>query len=274
MKKWLSKNRLWFGLISIVMVIGLVIFGVVHSRKDKTQQTTATSEETTTESTSSSESSTSESASGPNASEINQDKSASSDGQSSSSSNASSGDFASWNQRCPETLVVINRDNPLNRSMSIVDWNSSRSVNANAKSALNEMLDAASRDGISLSICSIYRSISEQTTLFRREVANKGGSEEAAARETARPGTSEHHTGLAVDFCKNGTLEDFEGSAESNWLEKNAYKYGFILRYTAAKQGITHVISEPWHYRYVGKDYAEKIKNSGLCLEEYIKTIM
>lgn len=251
MGRWILKNRLCIGLVSIVIVIGLVTFGIIYC--------TPTSKELSDSSINKS----------------NNDKNDLSDVQSSSSSNTSSGEFASWNQKCPETLVVINRDNPLNRSMSIVNWNSSRLVNKNAKFALNEMLDAASsEDGISISICSIYRTVSEQSRLFNNEVANKGGSEEAASKEVARPGTSEHHTGLAVDFCKNGSLKDFEGSAEANWLEKNAHKYGFILRYPVGKQDITHVINEPWHYRYVGKDYAEKIKNSGLCLEEYIKTIM
>lgn len=250
MGRWILKNRLCIGLVSIVIVIGLVTFGIIYC--------TPTSKELSDSSINKS----------------NNDKNDLSDVQSSSSSNTSSGEFASWNQKCPETLIVINRDNPLNRSMSIVSWSSSRLVNENAKFALGEMLDAASKDNIFLSICSIYRTISEQSTLFKREVANKGGSEEAASKEVARPGTSEHHTGLAVDFCKNGSLKDFEGSAEANWLEKNAYKFGFILRYPVEKQDITHVINEPWHYRYVGKDYAEKIKNSGLCLEEYIKTIM
>ena len=109
MGRWILKNRFLIGLISIIMVTGLVTFGVIHYIQ------------------------TSKEPSKSSVNKSNNDKNDLSDVQSSSSSNTSSGEFASWNQKCPETLVVINRDNPLNRSMSIVNWNSSRLVNKNAK---------------------------------------------------------------------------------------------------------------------------------------------
>ncbi len=92
----------------------------------------------------------------------------------------------------------------------------------------------------------------------------------------SQPGHSEHQTGYAFDagFYKNGVFSDeFIGSEESEWMDKNAYKYGFILRYPEGKEEITGYDYEPWHYRYVGEDMAEKIYNNGnwLTLEEYTR---
>ena len=85
----------------------------------------------------------------------------------------------------------------------------------------------------------------------------------------ARPGTSEHNLGLAVDF--NSVEQSFENTKAFKWLKKNCTDYGFILRYSESKLDITGVIYEPWHYRYVGRDNAKKIAASGLTLEEYIQ---
>ena len=93
-----------------------------------------------------------------------------------------------------------------------------------------------------------------------------------AATVVARPGTSEHHTGLAIDF--NGVKDDFYKTKEYSWLMSNAANYGFILRYPQNKTDVTNVIYEPWHFRYVGKVHAQKVVQSGLCLEEYIDSIM
>ena len=74
-----------------------------------------------------------------------------------------------------------------------------------------------------------------------------------------------------MDIC--GTESSFSNTKEYAWLQQHAHEYGFILRYTAEKQPITGIIPEPWHWRYVGVENAEKIKNSGLCLEEYLDSI-
>ena len=89
-----------------------------------------------------------------------------------------------------------------------------------------------------------------------------------AATAVARPRTSEHELGLAVDF--NSVEENFEDTKEFKWLKENAHKYGFIMRYPKENQDLTAVIYEPWHYRYVGIENALEIKNSGLCLEEFL----
>ncbi|MBO5322171.1 MAG: M15 family metallopeptidase [Clostridia bacterium] len=140
------------------------------------------------------------------------------------------------------------------------------------------MMEAASADGIDIRIRSPYRSYEIQERLYNNEVAewkSKGLSqldaEIKAATIVARPGTSEHHTGLAIDF--NQTNETFEDSEAFQWLLKNAENYGFILRYPEDKQEITKIIYEPWHWRFVGIDVAKEINAKGLCFEEYIEEI-
>ena len=94
-----------------------------------------------------------------------------------------------------------------------------------------------------------------------------------AARWVAKPGTSEHQTGLALDIVAAGYQildEEQEDTAEQKWLMENSWKYGFILRYPSEKSDITGIGYEPWHYRYVGKAAAADIYRTGVCLEEYL----
>ena len=92
----------------------------------------------------------------------------------------------------------------------------------------------------------------------------------------AVPGTSEHHTGLAADIVTptHQTLDpQFADTAAGKWLLEHAADYGFILRYPEDKQETTKIIYESWHYRYVGEEHAKAIKESGLCLEEYLEQL-
>jgi hypothetical protein len=99
---------------------------------------------------------------------------------------------------------------------------------------------------------------------------------EDASRYSARPGQSEHQTGLALDLASQSgkcTLSTcFKDTDEGKWLNENAWKYGFILRYPEGKEEITGYMFEPWHFRYVGKKEAKKIQDSGLTIEEYYET--
>ena len=103
-----------------------------------------------------------------------------------------------------------------------------------------------------------------EITIDGEEEAEKG-----AATEVARPGTSEHNLGLAVDF--NSVEQSFESTEAFRWLKKNCTKYGFILRYSEAKLDVTGVIYEPWHYRYVGEELAKILYNNGdwITMEAY-----
>jgi D-alanyl-D-alanine carboxypeptidase len=138
------------------------------------------------------------------------------------------------------------------------------------------MKKAAAKDGVTLWISSAYRSRTEQKALFEKEVrANRAkglssaAAEQAAQKTVARPGYSEHNTGLALDL--NGVKPDFDKTAAYAWLQEHAAAYGFILRFPKGKEAITQVSFEPWHYRFVGPENAEKIKASGMCLEEYLQ---
>ncbi len=140
----------------------------------------------------------------------------------------------------------------------------------------NEMYAAAKNDGITLTPFSGYRSYDRQKRNYNNLTETymsqyKLSRAEAAAKAATvilPPGTSEHNLGIAMDICN--TNSSFSTQKEFKWLTEHAHEYGFILRYTAEKQSITGIISEPWHWRYVGVEHAEKIKNSGLCLEEYL----
>ena len=107
---------------------------------------------------------------------------------------------------------------------------------------------------------------------FAGELRRSGYSAADAARITADqilyPGTSEHQLGFAADI--KGTGQWFAQTKEYRWLRQHAHEFGFIERYTAEKQPITGIIPEPWHWRYVGTPWAEEIKDSGLCLEEFL----
>lgn len=125
--------------------------------------------------------------------------------------------------------------------------------------------DAWYNSGIYLYELSGFRSYETQEGLYNRYVAADGKAE--ADTYSARPGHSEHQTGLALDV--NSLYESFADTAEGKWLAANAHRYGFIIRYPAGKTDKTGYIYEPWHIRYVGVEKATKIYSSGLCLEEY-----
>lgn len=132
----------------------------------------------------------------------------------------------------------------------------------------NKMKEAASKEGINLYVVSGFRSYDIQNQLYNRYVARDG--KEEADTYSARPGHSEHQTGLAADI--NSVSEEFENTPEGKWLANNCYKYGFIIRYPKGKESITGYIYESWHIRYVGVDIATSLYNNGnwIALEEYL----
>lgn len=134
-----------------------------------------------------------------------------------------------------------------------------------AAEALMKMVDAASLENISLYNMSAFRSYNYQVNLYNKYIKRDG--QEAADKYSARPGYSEHQTGLCTDL--NNVSDSFEGSDEANWLKNNAYKYGFILRFPKGKEDITGYKYEPWHYRYVGEEVAKIIYEDDITLEEY-----
>lgn len=146
-------------------------------------------------------------------------------------------------------------------------------INAIAQRSADAMLADAKKQGIYLQAISTYRSYSYQASLYANYIEKYGQKE--ADRFAAKPGFSEHQTGLAFDFGgKNNNANWLEGTfgktKEGKWLAANAHKYGFILRYPKGKESITGYMYEPWHFRYIGGDIAAKVKASGLTLEEYL----
>lgn len=145
--------------------------------------------------------------------------------------------------------------------------------------ALQQMMDDCRAAGLNPVICSSYRTHDKQEELFRKKVntlRKQGYSQEEAeteaARWVARPGTSEHETGLAVDIVdKSYQLldEKQEQTPVQQWLMAHCAEYGFILRYSVEKSDLTGIGYEPWHYRYVGVEAAKAITEQGFCLEEY-----
>lgn len=141
---------------------------------------------------------------------------------------------------------------------------------------LKAMLDDAKAEGIDIGVWSPYRSYATQKWLFekqvKKQIANgvpESEAEDKAATIVARPGTSEHNTGLALDInCAN---HSFAKTKAFKWLQENAEDYGFIMRYAEEKQEKTGVIYESWHWRFVGINVAHEINDLGMCLEEYIE---
>ena len=140
-------------------------------------------------------------------------------------------------------------------------------LTAETKSAFNTMSAAAKKDGLNIYISSGFRSYSTQNRIYNNYVNNYGKA--SADTFSARPGHSEHQSGLAVDV--NIISDAFIGTPEAIWLNNNCYKYGFILRYPQGKSNETGYKYEPWHFRYVGVDLATKLYNGGdwITMEDY-----
>ncbi len=139
-------------------------------------------------------------------------------------------------------------------------------VQPEAQAAFDRMQKAAWAEGLNIWIASGFRSYEYQSGLYDRYVNRSGKAE--ADRYSARPGHSEHQTGLAFDL--NSIENSFADTAEGKWVAEHCHEYGFIIRYPKGSESITGYIYEPWHIRYLGEEKAESVYNSGLTLEEYL----
>lgn len=183
-------------------------------------------------------------------------------------------------------LILANPWNtlPENFTVETKSFHNGHSVDRRIFDDLEMMLEAAKREGLSPIICSSYRTLEKQKSLFENKIGkylSNGLSDQEAAVEAAKwvavPGTSEHQTGLAVDIVAKSYQildKEQENTPEQKWLMENSYKYGFILRYPENKSDLTGINYEPWHYRYVGKEAAKEIYENGICLEEYLNQIL
>ena len=173
-------------------------------------------------------------------------------------------------------IVLVNKYYYLSKdyvpsNLTAIDNNYSsgtRYMTKDAAVAFNQMASIAKKEGYNIRAVSTYRSYNYQNTLYNRYVKEDGI--ELADTYSARPGHSEHQTGLAVDVDnKVSSYTSFGNTKEFEWLKHNCYKYGFILRYTKENEWITGYKDEPWHYRYVGVDIATYIYNHNMTFEEY-----
>lgn len=162
------------------------------------------------------------------------------------------------NNYIPNNLELINEKYSL-PGMKLVNY---------AKDAFEKMSEAARKENLNIIAMSTYRSYNYQEKLYTKYVNEDG--KEKADTYSARPGHSEHQTGLAVDvYNQKVSYTEFESTEEFKWLEKNAHKYGFILRYPKGKSKITGYVYEAWHYRYIGPETATKIKKQNITYDEY-----
>ncbi|MEG2322056.1 MAG: M15 family metallopeptidase [Bacilli bacterium] len=177
-----------------------------------------------------------------------------------------------------DILVLVNKNNklkndyvPLNlEDLPLKYANKNKKLVKEANEAFKLLHDDASKLGYRIVIVSSYRDYWYQKELFDYYVKEKG--EAYALQCSAKPGHSEHQTGLAIDVeGKNKDYDNFEVTTEFKWMKDNSYKYGFILRYPKDKEKITGFKYEPWHYRYVGKKVAAYIYKHDITLEEYLK---
>lgn len=168
--------------------------------------------------------------------------------------------------------VVVNKQHPLQpldyAPTDLTSVGNGQYLRAEAAVALQSMFAAAKNAGLTLTAGSGYRSYATQVTTYQSEVNAYGQAK--ADSESARPGYSEHQTGWAIDIAGGGCyIEDcFGNTAEGKWAAANAYKYGFILRYTAADVRVTGYRAEAWHFRYVGKTLSTEMHEEGIATPE------
>ena len=185
-----------------------------------------------------------------------------------------------------KNLTLVNKDHevPEDYEYDIVDTEGGYRIDSMAKKQLEAMMEACREAGCDPVICSAYRTHELQQELYDNEAQpylDQGMDEDEAyakaGESVARPGTSEHECGLAVDIIDAGyqVLDDKQEETETQqWLMKHCQEYGFILRYPNGMTDKTGIIYEPWHYRYVGKNHAEYIMaHKDMCFEDYIEEL-
>ena len=178
-------------------------------------------------------------------------------------------------------LMLVNRDYMLPQDYAppegLAEAAAGTGVNLDARVApyYQQMYTAAKADGITLTPLSGHRRISTQKRNFENKIQyymSQGNDKVKATQKAAEvilpPGTSEHNAGLSMDIISLDV--SFENTEAFHWLQAHAEDYGFILRYPKGKEDFTKITYEPWHWRYVGKENAQKINQSGKCLEEYL----
>ena len=187
-------------------------------------------------------------------------------------------DVAMPDKNIDGTLFLVNRQHTVSKDYApevrVTDvYGMKQSMRADAATALEEMFEAAKADKAALSSVSGYRSYAKQSTIYARK--QKSTDQETADSLVALPGSSEHQLGMAMDVAqKSGSQlsSSFGKTKAGQWINANAYRFGFIVRYQLGKEDITGYAFEPWHVRYVGKAFAKAVFDSGEPLETFVSS--
>lgn len=182
----------------------------------------------------------------------------------------------------PWNLLLVNNQNPIPEGFSVTTaaLPNGLQVDERILPDLTQMIADAKAQGVGLIVCSAYWDQQRHSSLYLQAVneylaegKDQAAAEAAAAADISAPGGSEHCTGLAVDIVTpeyQMLNEGYANTPAAQWLVANAPEYGFILRYPKAKEDVTGILYQPWHFRYVGKEWARGIADSGLSLEEWV----
>lgn len=185
-------------------------------------------------------------------------------------------------------LIVVNQQHPIQEELKFERFLIGKeTINTSIVDSLSRLFSEAEKNGFRFTLVSGYRSIAYQKSLFDQSVQrhrDAGYSLEQEQNMTLAysqlPGSSEHHTGLAVDIIDTAFLndrqdlyDDVDQLISQQWLINHAVDYGFILRYPKAKVNWTGINYEPWHFRFVGQENAVYMTKNGLSLEEYIERL-
>lgn len=173
--------------------------------------------------------------------------------------------------------MLVNKYNALNKDYEVENlttisktysYGENKKLNKEAYEAFINLAEDAKKEGYTILIVSSYRSYKDQEDVWKDYKASFGIKK--ADAYAARAGSSEHETGLAIDVADYYDKNDkFEATESFQWMQTNAHKYGYILRYPKGKENITGYAYEAWHYRYVGIDTATKVYNEGITYDEY-----
>lgn len=177
--------------------------------------------------------------------------------------------------------ILVNKNNNLDKDYipdtktPNIPYKTNSSVRYDIIDSVENLFKDAKEKGFDLMLVSGYRSYDLQSSIYNNNIKNKG--EAWTSQFSAKPGQSEHQTGLAIDISSvsqgGGLYQSFGDTEEGKWLKENCANYGFILRFLKDKEDITGYTYEPWHFRYVGVDVAKYIMKNNLTFEEYLKLI-
>ena len=292
-KKKLRNEKIWI-CVAVCVVAALLIFAIVKMIAKKKPQnggddlssvssvsveSGGQSAETSSEISEEGQPSDGESSAAESSEQADSKAPSSSSGGSSAAAGASTAPAASVSAETGDWMLrLASVAHPLPEgfvqpSVTSID-SQGREIDSRIVGAYNSLVNAAKADGINLYPISAFRPHSTQVSLFNARVErarNEGYSDPVAeaARHVAKPGTSEHELGLAVDF-NSVDEENFKNTAEAKWLAAHCAEYGFVIRYPEDKESVTGIIYEPWHVRYVGTENAKRMTELNMCLEEYV----